>query len=161
MIALVGCGVLLANAALLLSDRAPGVLRTLFGDSVGRITERLDAGGRAESALEAGDIGSDSIVHFGLWATAALILGLAVWSWFGLATTSVMVAAVSLFLEMAQGRYSTSRAVEASDAAFNLLGVAAGAIGAAVAYLVVEAGGRLFAPAPEPQAPASTRPNGK
>ncbi len=57
-----------------------------------------------------------------------------------------MVAAVSLFLEMAQGRYSTSRAVEASDAAFNLLGVAAGAIGAAVVYLAIEAGGRFFAP---------------
>jgi hypothetical protein len=36
--------------------------------------------------------------------------------------------------------------VEAGDAAFNLLGVAAGTIGAATAYLVIEAIGRLFAP---------------
>lgn len=144
VIALVGCGAVIANATLLLSDRAPLILRTLFGDSVRRITERLDADGRAESALGARDIGNDSIVHFGLWAVAALIVGLAVWSWLGLATSSIAVAAISLFLEVAQGRYSSSRAVEASDAAFNLLGVTAGAVGAALAYVVMEATGRLF-----------------
>ena len=146
VIALVGCALVLANAALLISDRAPRVLQTLFGDSARRITDRLDAGGRAELALDAREIGSDSIVHFGLWSVAMLIVGLAVWSWLGLATASVLVAATSLFLEVAQGRYSTSRAVEASDAAFNLLGVAAGAAGAALVYLAVEAGGRLFTP---------------
>ncbi len=144
LIALLGFGAVLANAALLLSDRAPGVLRTLFGDSVRRITERLDAGGRAESALGATDIGNDSVVHFGLWAVATIVVGLAVWSWVGLATASVVVASTSLFLEAAQGRYSSTRAVEASDAAFNLLGVTAGAIGAAIVYVVIEAGGRLF-----------------
>ncbi len=146
LIALVGFGVVLSNAALLLSDRAPRVLRTVFGDSVRRITERLDTGGRAGSALDARDIGSDSIVHFGLWAIATVIVGLAVWSWFGLISAGVVIAATSLFLEVAQGRYSTTRRVEASDAAFNLLGVLAGATAAAVVYLVVEAAGRLTTP---------------
>ena len=145
-VALIGLGAVLSNAALLLSDRAPRVLRTVFGDSVRRITERLDASGRAGSALDARDIGSDSIVHFGLWAVATVIVGLAVWSWFGLASTVVVIAATSLFLEVAQGRYSSTRRVEASDAAFNLLGVMAGATAAAAVYLVVEAVGRLAAP---------------
>ena len=145
-IALAGLAIVVANAALLLSDRAPGILRALFGDSVRRITERLDTEGRAGSALDARDIGNDSVVHFGLWGVAALIVGLAVWSWIGLAVSSTTIAAASVFIEVAQGRYSTSRAVEASDAAFNLLGVAAGTIGAATIYIVIEAAGRLFAP---------------
>jgi hypothetical protein len=128
---------------LLLSDRAPRILRSLFGDLVRRITERLDADGRAGAALGARDIGGDSIVHFGLWAVAMLVVGLAVWSWAGLIVASITVAGTSLVLEVAQGRYSSSRAVEATDAAFNLLGVAVGAGVAAAVYVTVDGLGRL------------------
>jgi hypothetical protein len=145
-IAVLAFGIVLANATLLLSDRAPRVLRSLFGDPVRRITERLDANGSAGAALGARDIGGDSIVHFGLWAVAMLVVGLAVWSWAGLVLASVTVAATSLILEVAQGRYSSSRAVEAADAAFNLLGVAVGAGVAAAVYVTVDGLGRLFKP---------------
>jgi len=144
-IGLFGCGIVLANAALLLSDRAPRALRVIFGDSVRRITARLDADGSTESRLDARGIGSDSIVHFGLWAVAALIAGLAVWSWIGLASTSIVVAGASMLLEVAQGRYSSTRAVEVSDAVFNLLGVAAGALTAACLFTIVEVIGQAIA----------------
>lgn len=144
VIALLGFGIVVSNAMLLLSDRAPGLLRTLFGDLAQRITDRLDANGTAEAALDARDIGNDSIVHFGLWAVATIVIGLAVWSWAGLAVAALTVAASSLALEVAQGRYSSSRAVEASDAAFNLLGVAAGVTVVSVLYLAVDAAGRVI-----------------
>ena len=145
-IALFALGIVVANAMVLLSDRAPRVLRSIFGDFVRRITERLDAGGSAEAALGARDIGGDSIVHFGLWAVAMLVVGLAIWSWAGLIVASFSVAATSLVVEVAQGRYSSSRAVEATDAAFNLLGVTVGAGAAATVYVTVEGLGRLFNP---------------
>lgn len=145
-VSLAGIGIVLINAVLLLSDRAPRILRSVFGDGVRRITDRLDAGGRGNAAITARDIGDDSIVHFGLWAVAMFVIGLAVWSWIGLATASLAVAATSLMLEVAQGRYSSSRAVEVSDAAFNFLGVAAGATVAACLYMLVEGVGRLFSP---------------
>ena len=146
MVALIAFGIVMANAALLLSDQAPGILRSLFGDLARRITERLDEDGRAGAALGARDIGGDSIIHFSLWAVAMLVVGLAVWSWAGLIIASVTVAMTSLILEAAQGRYSSSRAVEATDAAFNLLGVAVGAGVADAVYVVVEGLGRLFTP---------------
>lgn len=146
MIALIAFGIVMTNAALLLSDQAPGVLRSLFGDLARRITERLDEDGRAGAALGTRDIGGDSIIHFSMWAIAMLVIGLAVWSWARLAIASVTVAATSLIIEAAQGRYSSSRVVEATDAAFNLLGVAVGAGTAAAVYIVVEGLGRLFAP---------------
>jgi hypothetical protein len=145
-LALLAFGIVVANATLLLSDRAPGILHSLFGDLVRRITERLDADGRAGAALGARDIGGDSVVHFGLWAVAMLVVGLAVWSWGGLVVASITVAATSLVLEVAQGRYSSSRAVEATDAAFNLLGVAVGAGAAAAVYVTIDGLGRLFKP---------------
>ncbi len=140
--ALLGVAVVAANAAVLLSDRAPGVLRALFGDTARDISARLDAGS-AGSQIRAHDIGDDSIVHFGLWMVAMVVVGLAVWSWAGLILAAITVAATSLAIEVAQGRYSSTRAVEASDAAFNLLGVGAGAVAAAVVYLAVELLGRL------------------
>ncbi|MDG1188315.1 MAG: hypothetical protein P8I25_03395 [Ilumatobacter sp.] len=146
MIALIAFGIVMTNAALLLSDQAPGVLRSLFGDLARRITERLDGDGRAGAALGTRDIGGDSIIHFSMWAIAMLVIGLAVWSWARLAIASVTVAATSLIIEAAQGRYSSSRVVEATDAAFNLLGVAVGAGTAAAVYIVVEGLGHLFAP---------------
>lgn len=143
LVALVGFAAVAANAALLLSDRAPGMLRTLFGDFARQLSQRLDAGGRADAALAARDVGSDSIVHFGLWATAAVIFGLAVWSWFGLAIAAATIGAISLVVEVGQGRYSSSRAVERSDALFNLLGVCAGVVAVAVVYVLGESLGRL------------------
>lgn len=144
-VALIGLAAIGTNAALLLSDRAPRLLRSLFGDTVVRLTERLDAGGRSDAVLAARDIGGDSIVHFGLWATATVIIGVAIWTWWGLIVAAGSIGALSLLIEVGQGRYSSSRAVERSDALFNLLGVASGCVLVAAIYTVGEATGRLAA----------------
>lgn len=147
LVGLVGVAVVAANTALLLSDRAPRALRSMFGDLAVDISRRLDSDGRATAALDARDVGSDSIVHLGLWATATVVIGLAVWSWGGAAISAVVVGAVSLLVEVAQGRYSTTRNVEMRDAVFNLLGVAVGTVAVVGLYLVVEAVGSSVAAA--------------
>ena len=60
-----------------------------------------------------------------MWALAVGLVGLAVWSWIGLLIGAVAVFAGSIVVEAAQGRYSDTRAVEASDVRANLTGVAA------------------------------------
>lgn len=134
-VAIIALGVVLSNVALLLSDRAPNVLRVLFGDFARRLSNRLDSDGQASNALEARNVGNDSLVHFGLWTVATILVGIAVWSWIGLATSSLAISAVSVFTEVAQGRYSSTRAVESKDALFNLLGVATGTAAVALLYL--------------------------
>jgi uncharacterized membrane protein len=121
--------------ALLLSDRAPTVLRVLFGDFARQLSNRLDSDGQASNALEARSVGNDSLVHLGLWAVATILIGIAVWSWIGLAMSALAVSAASLITEVAQGRYSSTRAVESKDAMFNLLGVGTGTVAVALLYL--------------------------
>lgn len=135
VVALLALGAVLSNVALLLSDRAPGLLRLLFGDFARRLSKRLDTGGRAGDALGARNVGNDSLVHFGLWAVATILIGIAVWSWIGLATSALAISASSLVIEIAQGRYSDTRSVEAKDAFFNLMGIASGTVAVAVLYL--------------------------
>jgi hypothetical protein len=125
-VAILALGAVLSNVALLLSDRAPAVLRVLFGDFARRLSNRLDSDGQAGNALEARNVGNDSLVHFGLWAVATILIGIAVWSWIGLATSALAISAGSLLTEVAQGHYSSTRAVESTDALFNLLGVGTG-----------------------------------
>lgn len=139
LIGLVGAAALLSVAALLLSDRAPGALSTMFGDRARRLWERIDASGRVE--IEPSELPpTDTLVHIGLWAVVVALVGLAVWSWRGLVASAVALAAVSGLLELAQGRYSTTRVVEGRDMAANLLGVGAGALVAASCYLLWSAG---------------------
>jgi hypothetical protein len=134
-VAILALGVVLSNVALLLSDRAPTVLRVLFGDFARQLSNRLDSDGQASNALEARSVGNDSLVHLGLWAVATILIGIAVWSWIGLAMSALAVSAASLITEVAQGRYSSTRAVESKDAMFNLLGVGTGTVAVALLYL--------------------------
>jgi hypothetical protein len=134
-VAIIALGMVLFNVALLLSDRAPKALRMLFGDFAGQLSNRLDSSGQASNALEARNVGSDSLVHLGLWAATTILIGIAVWSWIGLAMSAIVVSGGSLLTEIAQGRYSSTRAVESKDAMFNLLGVAMGTAAVALLYL--------------------------
>jgi|TARA_R110002110_G_scaffold411380_1_gene635689 hypothetical protein len=134
-VAVLALGATLSNVALLLSDRAPTVLRVLFGDFTRQLSNRLDSNGQAGNALEARSVGSDSLVHFGLWAVVTILTGIAVWSWIGLATSALVISAGSLLTEVAQGRYSSTRAVESKDAMFNLLGIGTGTAAVALLYL--------------------------
>jgi len=138
---LLGIGVVLFNVALMLSDRAPGFLRRVFGDAVDRLSARIDADARlpAEQLPD-----SDAVVHIAVWAAAMLFVGLTVWTWRGLVIAAIAVLAISVFVEVGQGLYSTSRAVERSDVLANAVGVSVGAVATAMAYLLWSAGSVLF-----------------
>jgi len=130
---------MLITAALLLSDSAPGVLQTVFGERARQLWNRIDAGNRigdASTGSTAAEITQpDFLVHLALWTIIAALVGIAIWTWRGVMIASVALAAIAIGLELAQGRYATTRAVEASDAAANLAGIALGSSIAACCFL--------------------------
>jgi len=138
---LLGLAVVLFNVALMLSDRAPGFLRRVFGDTIDRLSDRIDATARIPAEQLPG---SDVVVHIAVWAAAMALVGLTVWTWRGLVMAALAMLAVSTFVEIAQGVYSSSRAVEPSDVIANALGVAAGTLVAAAAYLLWSIGSVLL-----------------
>ncbi len=129
-----GAGVF--NLALMLSDRAPGLSERIFGDFAVRLSDRLNRSDRIGSLTEGSDPGNDVIVHVGVWGLAMMLVGLALWRWSSLIIAALAVFAASLFIEIGQGRYTSSRAVELSDVAANGVGVALGSLAAAGCYVV-------------------------
>ena len=128
---LLGLAAFTANAVILLSDRAPGLLR--------RLSRRIDAGvDRAANATGLDVPGrdvrvpqSDFDIHLTIWAVAALLVGLAMWSWLSLLVGSGLVFGVSVALELAQAGYTRSRNVELTDVAANAVGVLTGTLAVA------------------------------
>jgi VanZ family protein len=110
------------------------VLQSVFGDAVQRLSARIDASQRLPSTERLPE--SDFLVHVGLWAVAAVLVGWTIWSWRGLVLGALTVLTISLLVEAAQGTYSETRAVEVSDVAANAVGVGLGTIAAAACYLV-------------------------
>ncbi len=133
---LLSLGAVGANAAILLSDRAPGLL--------GRLAPRIDAGvARAADAARIDVPGrsvrvprSDFDVHVAIWAVGALLVGLAMWSWLSLLLGNGLVFAAGVVLELAQAGYSRTRTVEVADLAGNAVGVAAGTVAVAAFALL-------------------------
>lgn len=125
-----------ANAAILLSDRAPGLL--------GRIARRIDAGVDKAAGAAGIDVPGRSVrvpqsdfdVHVAIWAVAALLVGLAMWSWRSLLLGNGLVLATSVLLELAQAGYSRSRTVEMADVAGNAAGALLGTLAVAGFALV-------------------------
>lgn len=118
------------NGVVMLSDRAPGLLR--------RLSSRIDAGvaraaaaGAPQAVSDARVPQSDFPVHVLVWAAAALLVGLAAWSWLSLLLGAAGVFTVSVAVEVAQGLLSATRTVQSADVAANALGVAAGAVAVA------------------------------
>ncbi|MGI8983678.1 MAG: hypothetical protein ACR2HM_03960 [Acidimicrobiales bacterium] len=115
-----------ANAVILLSDRAPGLLR--------RLSVRIDAGVNGAVGAAGVDIGGGSVrvprsdfdVHVLIWGAAALVVGLAAWSWFTLLLGSSAVFASSVVIELAQAGYSSTRTVQFIDVVANAVGVIVG-----------------------------------
>lgn len=135
--ALLGVAALMFNAALMLSDRAPSVMRRLGGDFIRRLSARIDAGGRASDVLTDPRLPeSDTIVHVAVWALAVTLVGFAVWRWIGLLVGAAVLFGMSILVEVAQGRLTDSRAVEASDVRGNLAGVALGTVAVAFCYVL-------------------------
>lgn len=126
----------------MLSDRAPGLIRRIFGDFAVELSNRLNSSERLGELTDGRTPGSDAIVHIGVWAVATALVGFAVWRWSSLLIAATLVFAASVFVEIGQGRYSSTRAVEMSDVTANGVGVLIGAAAAGVFYLV---GGGLAA----------------
>ena len=122
---LLGLGAFATNALILLSDRAPGLLR--------RVSARIDAGVTRAATAAGVDVPgrdvrvpqSDFDVHVAIWAVAAVLVGLASWSWMSLFLGNAAVLVVSLGLEVAQPLFS-SRNVQVGDILGNVVGVVAG-----------------------------------
>lgn len=135
-IGLLAVAAMLFNVALLLSDRAPGFTRRVFGGFAARLSARLNANARAEVLRDGGLPESDAIVHIGVWAVATLLVAMTLWTWRGLFLTAIAVFASSVVIELAQGRFSTTRDVELNDVLANGVGVCVGAVVAASAFVV-------------------------
>jgi hypothetical protein len=154
--AVLAAGALLFTGLLMLSDRAPGALRRVGGDYMRRLFERIDASERAAEVLADPRLPeSDAIVHVAVWAVAIGLVGLAVWSWRGLILGAIAVFACSLLVEAAQGRWTDSREVEASDVRANAAGVALGSVAVAACYLLYSALAALIRGRPRARYPAA------
>ena len=135
VIGLLAFGAALFNVGLMLSDRAPSVMKRIFGDFAVRLSDRLNGSERLGTLADGRTPENDQIVHIGVWAVAMVLVGLAVWRWASLVIAAVVVFAASIFIEVGQGRYSSTRAVERSDVLANGMGVALGVVAAAGCYL--------------------------
>ena len=123
---LLALGAFVVNAVILLSDRAPG----LFS----RLSSRIDAGVHRAAGAAGVDVPGGSVrvpqsdfdVHVLIWAVAALLVGLAMWSWASLVVGSAAVLVTSAGLELAQQAYTRSRSVQLTDLMGNTVGVVTG-----------------------------------
>lgn len=140
-----GLGALLFAGALLLSDRAPGVLKAMFGDRARQLWARIDEGGRTEAVTGGARPEADFLIHVAIWAVVACLAGLAIWSWFGLVATAMTVFGASVATELAQGVWSSTRQVERADVAANAVGVTGGVVAAGLIYLLWAGVAAVFA----------------
>ncbi len=122
------------TVVLLLSDRAPSVLRGTFGATAADLAQRFNVEARAMLFLDDGLPEADTLFHIGLWAGVTVLAALTVWTWRGAAVSAVAVFAASVLLEYAQGQYSSTRVVELRDVHANGLGVIVGFVTAAACF---------------------------
>lgn len=128
----------------MLSDRAPGLTRQIFGDFAVRLSDRLDRSERLGPLTEGRNPGNDAIVHIGVWAVAMVLLGLAIWRWAPMILASVLLFVASVFVEIGQGRYSSTRAVELSDVVANGVGIGLGIAACVGCYVAWSALAAIF-----------------
>ena len=141
---LLSLGALAANAVILLSDRAPGLFRRLSARIDAEVQRAAGAAGVEVPGRGVRVPRSDFDVHVLIWGVAAVLVGLAAWSWLSLLMASSTVFASSVVLELAQGAYSRTRAVQYSDVVGNAVGVAVGTCLVAAFSIVWMAGARVF-----------------
>lgn len=133
--ALLGLGAIAFAVALMLSDRAPGLLSDLFGEDVRRLWGRIDASQRTRVLDDAELPETDFVIHVIVWAVVVTLAATSIWTWAGLILAAVGGFTGSVALELAQGRFSDTRSVELDDVVANATGVAIGAGVAALMYL--------------------------
>ncbi len=116
------------TVAVLLSERAPGVI----GDVSDRVSARLErrapeaSDAAARAAARAGIEESDAWAHIGLWSAATVLVGLATWSWASLVGAVLLLLGGSTALELVQERLAPSRITEWTDVAANTVGIGLG-----------------------------------
>ena len=120
------------NAVLMMSDRAPRIV----GAYVSWAAARLDPHGRIERALEAVLPEGELLVHVAVWWMAALLVGLAVASWRGLAAAMGLLFAASVAVEYGQGLFTATRSVEQADLVANTVGIGLGATTVAMLHVL-------------------------
>jgi VanZ family protein len=125
-IGLVALAGLLFTGALLLSDRAPGLMRRVLGGAAERLWARIDAAGAPTALGEEARTRPDFVVHMVVWAVVTMLVALTVWSVWGAVWAMVGALAASVTLEVLQGRWTHSRAVEFVDVVANTTGVLLG-----------------------------------
>jgi hypothetical protein len=128
--ALLAVVALFAVGAMMLSDRAPGLLSDASERVIVRIDDRVpEARARLYHAV-AGTAAEERDVqaHVALWAGATLLLGLTSWSWRSLAGVTALVLGASAGLELVQERLAPSRITEQSDLVANTAGVLLGLV---------------------------------
>lgn len=113
-----------AAVLLLLSDRGGDIFTTVL-DVI------MSAGRRVESEsgvnlIDRDDIPgeADQIVHAFFWGSGMLLIGWVARNRIPILITGLIVGSISLAFELAQPVLSSTRAIEASDAVANLVGVA-------------------------------------
>lgn len=117
--ALLSLGALLATAVLLLSDRAPGLLR--------RLSTRIDFGSsRAAQVASRARPQSDFEVHVSVWAVVALLVGLTMWSNRSVLASAVTVFVGSVLAEWGQQVVTSTRNLQVPDIVANGFGTLAG-----------------------------------
>lgn len=133
-----GLAVGASTAGIMLSDRAPGVLRRLSAGFVERVSEQIDTPGPRRFTDDPRVPDGDLMVHITLWALATVLVGWSVWSWRGLAAGAAGVLTLSFAVEFAQERVTDTRVFEVGDLVANTVGVALGAAVAAGSYVLVD-----------------------
>jgi len=117
---------------LMLSDRAPGVLRRL-SDRL----ERVDA--RPGDVVRAAGIPDPAFaVHVGVWGLAGIVVVLLSWSWRSLAAGLVAALTASALVEVAQELLTDQRAAQWRDLLANAIGLSLGAAVGLAVWVVVE-----------------------
>lgn len=122
------------NIALMLSDRAPGLSRRVFGGVAGGVLDSLRRSEVVRSLTEGRNPGYDALVHIAVWAVAMGLVGLALWRWTPLFIAASVLFVSSVVIEFAQGRFSSSRDVELSDVISNAVGVMLGVAACSACY---------------------------
>ena len=123
----VAAGLAVPTVVLMLSDRAPGLLRRL-SDRLERVDARPGDVARAAGLPDAA-----FAVHIGVWGLAGLVVVLASWSWRSLVVGLVVALVASGAVELAQEAFTEQRAAQWRDMLANAIGLGLGAaVGVAV-----------------------------
>jgi len=128
LVALAAAVAIASNTVILLSDRAPGLLR--------RLSDRLEIETLRTAAVQVapGEVPrSDFVVHVALWAVATALVGLAMGATWSRAVAAGGVLLYSAVVEVAQGALTYTRTPQAADMVANAVGVG---VGLAVAVAV-------------------------